>query len=133
MKAKKILLVISIVFVSSYAVRAQEPSQLNGQASKERFQSMSERETKIMKERYSLTAGQEVQIEKINDSFYLKLNLLIAIKEARQSKMQKIEELSREKDDQLKNVFTSIQYAAYKNDLTGMESRAEKIKKASEL
>ncbi|MCD0490086.1 hypothetical protein LPB86_17730 [Pedobacter sp. MC2016-14] len=110
-RIKKILTLSVSLLIIAFArpVMAQSKTAMKNKTPEERAQF----QTNLLKEKLSLDSGQAVQLNKINLKYAQKNEPIINGNGSKFSKLKELKDLQKQKDAELKNIFTADQYKQY--------------------
>lgn len=120
-KIKKILTLSVSLLIIAFArpVMAQSTTAMKNKTPEERAQF----QTNLLKEKLSLDSGQTAQLNKINLKYAQKNEPIIKGNGSKFSKFKEIKDLQKQKDAELKNIFTADQYKQYQALQTEMKDK----------
>lgn len=107
-----------LTFFAQLAI-AQNATGLTDKTPEERAQF----QTNLMKSKLNLDSGQVTQLQAINLKYALKTDPIIKSDAGKFSRFRQIKALQKEKDEELKKIFTAEQYKQYEAFKTEMKDK----------
>lgn len=117
---KSLQLYLAIFLLCYTSANAQVPSSKFKDTYKERAQ----KETNTMISRYKLNAAQAAKIKQLNAAIYAQVNTVLLSNKEQHSRKKAVDEVRAKREEQLKQIFTKPQYAAYRKDMDAIELKA---------
>jgi len=91
---------------------------------KDTYKERAQKETNTMISRYKLNSAQAAQIQQLNAVIYAEINTVLLTNKERYGRKKAVDQIRNKREQQLQQVFTKSQYAAYRKDMDAVELKA---------
>jgi phage-related tail protein len=117
---------IFIAFTFMYlGVLMSAKAQFQPKKFKDNYKDLAQKETNTMKSRYHLNSVQLQKVEKLNQDYYAEINNTLETNKDRIGRKKAVDQVREKREQQLKLLFTKIQYTAYRKDMDAVEVKAQ--------